>query len=160
MNLTERLITFDEGIRSEKYLDSRGIPTIGKGHNLNAAPPCPAVVSIQLQAGLPVDDRWTDAAIEAQYQHDLGVNCSWLWTKPWWAQVSECRQAALNDFAFNLGAYVAQGFGTFLGLCASGDWEAAATDLGANPKLVAEEPKRIARLQKIMRTDTFPVLPA
>lgn len=169
MSITLRLITLHEGKCALPYQDTKGIWTVGVGHNMeaNGMPgaimqalaarvgdnvasidvPFPTCKLLIEQAGGLVD-----AEIDALLQRDIQADCSWLWTKPWWAQVDEARQAAANDLAFNLGQHVAQEFTTFWGLYAVGDWIAAADDLGANPRLVAEEPKRIASLQKILRT--------
>lgn len=169
-DLTDDLITLHEGVRRLPYQDSLGIWTIAKGHNMQAnGLPLAVVNAIADRVGLPapqVDPMpWpdcltflqrcgsmTDAEIDMLFDIDLKADCSWLWGKPWWGSIGEARQAAANDFSFNVGQRVAQEFTTFWGLYAAGDWEAAATDLGANPKLVAEEPKRIANLQQIIRT--------
>ncbi|KVC65532.1 hypothetical protein WI72_33705 [Burkholderia ubonensis] len=37
-DLMEKELRRDEGVRYVRYLDSRGIPTTGVGHNLNASP--------------------------------------------------------------------------------------------------------------------------
>lgn len=153
---TEALVKFDEGDRSQKYLDSRGIPSIGRGHNLKASSPCAQVVSIQTAAGLPPDDQWTPESIEIQYQYDLTRNCGFLWSKPWWTRVDPARQAALNDMAFNLGPSVAQSFTTFYSLVAVLNWEAAADDLAKTEVATIQLPKRYGRLCNILRTGVMP----
>lgn len=151
MDLTQQLINLHEGRRSKQYLDSLGIPTIGIGHNLKASAPCQDVVKLQTFAGLPIDDDWTDDSINAQYRVDLNANCAWLWVKPWWSNLSEPRQAALNDMGFNLGPETFQKFGTFLGLIAGGDYDAAALDL-LKTAVYHELPKRYGELETIIRT--------
>lgn len=168
MTITERLLLLHEGCKLLMYQDEKGIWTIAIGHNLQAnGLPANVVASIAFRTGLKAsgDMPWPDclnylqragslqqSEVDMLLAHDLPANCDWLWAKPWWAMIGEPRQAALNDLAFNLGPKTCQEFTTFLGLCAAGDWIAAATDLGANPKLVAEEPKRIANLQQILKT--------
>jgi GH24 family phage-related lysozyme (muramidase) len=152
MDTTRALIESDEGNRSKKYQDTQGHWTIGIGHNLDANPPCAAVLQIQSAAGLRTDDQWLPAAVDAQYQYDLQANCSWLWRKPWWQQANDARQAALNDMAFNLGPATSQTFTTFYGLCATGSWATAATDLLNNTAVAKQLPKRYGRLAQILNT--------
>lgn len=151
MTLTQQLITLHEGRRSKKYLDSLGHPSIGIGHNLDAAPPCAEVVSLQEANSLPVDDDWLDASIDFQYKHDLEANCAWLYGKPWWNNLEESRQAALQDMAFNLGPEKMQTFVTFLGLIAAADYDAAALDI-LKTAVYHELPKRYGELETIIRT--------
>lgn len=152
MDLTRALIESDEGNRSRKYQDSRGFWTIGIGHNLDASPPCEAAKVIQVQAGLPLDDEWLPATVDAQYGYDLKSNCAWLWRRPWWPTANEARQAALNDMGFNLGAAKAQAFTTFYGLCAAGDWGGAADDLEFHTAVAKQLPRRYGRLSQILRS--------
>lgn len=155
MDLTRMLVEADEGNRSRKYQDSRGHWTIGIGHNLDASPPCEAAKAIQAQAALPLDDDWLPATVDAQYEYDLKANCGWLWLRPWWPGAGEARQAALNDMAFNLGPAKAQAFTTFYGLCAAGDWNAAADDLEFHTAVARQLPKRYGRLCRILRAGSM-----
>lgn len=160
MDMTEQLLTLDEGVRSTKYQDSEGHWTIGKGHNLDNAPPCAAVCALQEAAGLPADDQWLPESIEAQYEYDLTANCSWLWIKPWWPAIGEARQAGLQDMAFNMGPETMQTFTTFLGLMATGYYVLAGQDL-AKTKVDQELPKRYGRLIQILETGSVSgILPA
>lgn len=169
MNLTRRLIAFDEASRALPYRDSLDIWTIGIGHNLQAnGLPKTVVSSICDRTFLKAPDTdmpWpdcltflqrggplTDTEIGKLFETDLAENCSWLWSKPWWPQTCEARQAALNDMAFNLGPARAQKFTTFYGLCAAGDWQAAADDLEFKTLVGKELPKRYGRLERILRT--------
>jgi len=160
MDLNRALIDFDEGDKSQPYQDELGIWTIAVGHNLKANGLPPGICA-DAPSGLP----WPDclgflqrrgglqpSEIDALYVFDLKENCSWLWTKPWWAAVNEARQAALNDMAFNLGPARAQAFVTFYGLCSVGDWPAAANDLEFKTAVAKQLPKRYGRLEQILRT--------
>lgn len=157
---TRPLIAFDEGTRQLPYQDSLGIWTIGVGHNLQANG-LPAGVCADAADGLP----WPDCLgflqrrnglnpdeISALFDVDVKDNCSWLWVKPWWPTTNEARQAALEDMAFNLGPAKMQKFVTFLGLIATGDYEAAASDLEFHTAVAAELPKRYGRLEQIIRS--------
>lgn len=156
MKLTRQIIEIDEGCRSERYIDSVGHPSIGIGHNLDAAPPCDKAKAIQANAGLPPDNNWLPETIDAQYEYDLAANCGWLWAKVWWSNCSPQRQAALNDMGFNLGPDTFQKFHTFLGLVAAGDWKAAADDLINHTAVYHQLPGRYGRIAKILETGNWP----
>lgn len=164
MGLSRILIRLDEGERPMPYQDIMGIWSVGDGHNLEAnglpagicadAPnglPFPACLEfIQKRGGLKPFE------MDTLFGVDWVANCKWLWAKPWWASVSPERQAALDDMAFNLGPEKAQAFTTFYGLCAIGDWSAAANDLEFKTRVATELPKRYGRLEQILRTGQWP----
>jgi lysozyme len=75
----------DEGVRSKVYKDSRGILTIGVGHNLAARGLC-------------------DAAIRAQFDFDLQECMDDLDRKlPWWRDEPDDVKRVLINMGFNLG---------------------------------------------------------
>ena len=164
MDLNRTLIDRDEGDKTQPNKDSLGIWTVGIGHNLetNGLPPG---VCTDAPGGLPYPDclgflqrhgGLKEQEIEDLFDYDLKVNCDWLWLKPWWGSVSPERQAALNDMAFNLGPARAQAFTTFYGLCAIGDWPAAAGDLEFKTAVGKQLPHRYGRLEQILRTGQWP----
>ena len=75
----------DEGRRDRPYRDTKGILTIGYGHNLEAAPLCEAALSAQLDFDLRSHLDALDAAI------------------PWWRGEPETVQRVLGNLGFNLG---------------------------------------------------------
>jgi GH24 family phage-related lysozyme (muramidase) len=150
-DLTQQLIERHEARKYRKYQDTHGNWTNGVGHNLKNAAPCADVCAHQQELGLPVDDNWDDYSVDTQYYFDLRANAFWLWQKPWWNAVSPERQAALNDMAFNMGEPTFSSFSTFLGLCAVGDWDAAAMDL-LKTAVYHELPHRYGELETILRT--------
>lgn len=164
MSLNDALIRRDEGDKSLPYKDGLGIWTVGEGHNL-VANGLPAGICTDAPEGMTypacvefIQNRGglTQPEIDALFAFDLKANCSWLWTKPWWPAVSPERQAALNDMAFNLGPVRAQAFTTFYGLCAIGDWAAAANDLEFKTEVAKELPTRYDRLEQILRSGQWP----
>lgn len=75
----------DEGRRDRPYRDSKGILTIGYGHNLEAAPLC-------------------EAAIRAQLDFDIAAHLGDLDTAlPWWRDQPEAVQRVIGNLGFNLG---------------------------------------------------------
>lgn len=117
-------LSLDEGRRAYPYLDSRGIETVGIGHNLIASP-------------LPGQTYpMTDAQIDAVFARDVASSVAKLDTYlPWWRTLTDGRQRAMLNMAFNLGVgrpgagTGLLAFGTFLSLMKNGNYKAAAQDL-------------------------------
>lgn len=160
---TKPLIDFDEGDKSMPYQDIKGIWTFGIGHNAEANGLPPGVCEDALE-GMPFPQcidfirhrgGLQEDEINTLFWIDVDANCHWLYLNPWWTALDEPRQAALEDMAFNLGPESMQQFTTFLGLIASGDYAAAATDLEFKTKVAKELPKRYGRLEKIIRTGSM-----
>lgn len=83
----------DEGVRSAPYEDTRGISTVGVGHNLSAAP---------LAAGwsYPLTDDQMNTLLDQDLlnvYHDLDRDLSW------WQQLCDVRQRVICNMCFNLG---------------------------------------------------------
>lgn len=83
----------DEGVRYTPYEDTEGIPTVGVGHNLRAAP---------LPAGwsYPLTDAQVDTLLDQDLlnvYHDLDRGLSW------WSQLCDVRQRVLANMCFNMG---------------------------------------------------------
>lgn len=99
-----------EGIRSEPYLDSLGVQTIGIGHNLHK----------------PL----SHAAIMQIFRDDLAdARNDCLHAFPWFADLDEPRQWVLINMCFNLGLPKLQGFYKFLSAVERGDYDTAATEM-------------------------------
>lgn len=83
----------DEGVRRSRYLDTRGIPTIGIGHNLQASP---------LPAGMT--EPLTDAMIDQLFNRDIGGTLTRLDQRiPWWRDLPEPAARSLANMGFNMG---------------------------------------------------------
>ncbi len=125
-------LTLDEGKRNKMYLDSRGIPTIGIGHNLRDVP-----ISDRAVSQIFEDDM---AAVLAQLDADI----------PWYGQLSDARQRVLANMAYNMGIHGLLQFVHMLTALRSGDYEAAAAAM--EQSLWARQvPNRAARLAAQMR---------
>ncbi len=113
----------DEGERPTLYDDKTGKaigpgthvignPTTAIGHALNLTP-------------------WTDAQMRTICGWDVDAKAPELYARfPWVASLSEPRQRALVNMAFNEGVAGLAGFTTFLSLLQSGNFAGAADDLG------------------------------
>lgn len=114
MTIYEQLVR-DEGKRAVLYYDSRGIPSIGIGHNLF----------------VPI----SDAAIEQIFTDDLArVEAQLAATLPWATGLSEPRRGVLLNMIFNIGL---RGFldhnPKFIAALHAGDWDLAAREMMDGP---------------------------
>lgn len=122
LTLLDAELRRDEGVRYNPYNDSRGIPTVGVGHNLQAVP-IPAGWSYPL----------TDDQVDTLLGHDLTVTFAGLdLHHPWWRQMDEVRQRVLANMAFNLGETRLDGFVNTLHAMQTGDYLGAAAGMEAS----------------------------
>lgn len=131
----------DEGERLVVYLDSKGIPTAGVGHNLPAH-------GIDLPVGSVItqeqSDEWLDQDI-AQATVDLARAC------PWSMDLDEAREGVLLNMCFNLGISGLLQFHHFIGKVQIGDWAGAAVEM-LNSLWARQVGPRAARLAQQIRT--------
>jgi len=138
----------DEGVRYVRYLDTKGIPTAGVGHNLQARP---------LPAGwtFPLSDVQVDQLLE----QDLGIVYADLDRNlPWWRDLNYARQRVICNMCFNLGITKLLGFVNTLAAMRQGRYvdaargmlnSAWATQVGIYDR--NGNPGRAARLANMMR---------
>lgn len=122
LELMDAELRRDEAVRYVVYLDSRGIPTTGVGHNLRASP-------------LPAGWKYplNDAQVNSLLEHDLvvtfaGLDLHFLW----WRKLDEVRQRVIANMAFNLGIEKLMGFHQTLAAVERGDHGAAAAGMKAS----------------------------
>jgi lysozyme len=104
-------LRIDEGVKDRIYRDTRGILTLGVGHNVEAKPLPAKVIDLLLECD--IDDAERDA-------RSLVLTFD---------ELSPARQAVLVNLAFNLGRTRLAGFRHFLTAVAAGDWETAAREM-------------------------------
>lgn len=115
MNCVEDLIAKHEGRVNAQYLDSRGIPTIGIGHNCESHPLPPGFVS-------PL----SDSQVDQLFAQDLQATSAQLYRSlPWLASLDPVRQAVIVDMAFNMGVAALLAFKHTLALVQAGDFAGA-----------------------------------
>jgi len=92
MNRTpEGLIAFEEGLRHDAYLDTRGLWTIGIGHKFP---------DTKGHAG----EVWTDAQIDAAFAEDYRKAHDGIKAQlPWFDHLDPVRQAYVISMAFQMG---------------------------------------------------------
>lgn len=120
----------DEGRRDRPYRDTRGILTVGYGHNLEAAPLCEEAISAQLDYDLHTHLQDLDA------------------TLPWWRDQPEAVQRVLGNLGFNLGVGKLVMFKLTLKAIKEGRYADAATQLRSSlyAKQVGQRAERLAIL--------------
>jgi lysozyme len=138
------LTRINEGKRFAPYYDSLGFATIGVGHLLSNEHLIP------LAKFPPATDRqiedWFAADYAAAQDHARDVVGDDAW-----ASMSDARQAALTDMAFELGQGGLQKFQHMLDAIRAGDWEKAAA-YAKDSLWDRQVPKRAMRVETLLRT--------
>ena len=134
-------LRFDEGVRYVPYRDTKDIPTVGVGHNLQASP---------LPAGwtYPI----TDAQVDTLLQSDLANVYSDLNRDlPWWTDLNDVRQRVICNMMFNLGSNKLLGFKNTLAAMRQGAYADAARGM-LNSAWASQVGARAQRLAQMMRS--------
>ena len=129
----------DEGVRYEPYNDTKGIPTVGVGHNLVAGP-------------LP---GWTYPLTDSQVNGLLAADLQNVYTDltntlPWWLYLDDVRQRVIVNMAFNLGIGKLLGFVNTMAAIRKGQWALAAQGMlnSAWASQVGDRAKRLAHMME------------
>ncbi|CDY76096.1 T4-like phage baseplate hub + tail lysozyme [Caballeronia glathei] len=130
----------DEGVEYKPYKDTKGILTVGVGHNLQAIP---------LPAGwsYPLTDEQVDVLLTDDIRNvfeDLDRNL------PWWVDLNDVRQRVLANMGFNLGITKLLGFRNTLGAMRQGKYDDAARGM-LNSAWASQVKGRAIRLADMMR---------
>ena len=129
-------LTVDEGRRARIYLCTAGKWTGGVGRNLS-------------------DRAFSDDEIDLMLANDIkGVEKDLDRRLPWWRQMTDARQNALANMAFNLGIDRLLGFVNTLTLMKAGRYDAAAAEM-LNSKWATQVGARAIRLAATMRKGEF-----
>jgi len=129
----------DEGVRYSPYPDTKGIPTVGVGHNLRAS---------------PLPDGWlyplTDAQIDQLLESDIRIAIHNLdGFVGWWRNLSYARQRVIVNMCFQLGIDKLLKFHNTLAHIENAAYPDAAKDM-LNSTWASECPDRARRLSKMM----------
>jgi lysozyme len=126
----------NEGRRSRAYQDSRGIWTVGVGHNLQSTP-------------------LSDHAIDVIRDDDIAAKeLELLAALPWVSTLDPPRLCVLLDMAFNLGVHGLLEFRQMLGFVLVGNWDKAA-DAMRDSKWAEQVGGRAIRLERQMLTGAW-----
>jgi lysozyme len=133
------LVTLHEGRKNLAYQDSRGIWSVGVGHNLQAKP-------------------LSDTAVDQIFQDDLrdaGNECIAIFGAAEFAALSAPRQAALVDAAFTLGQGGLSKFERMIAAIQIGQWDTAAAEM-LSSTWATEAPERVKVDAKMLLTGKWP----
>ena len=98
----KRRLCIEEGDKLVAYLDTKGILTVGTGHNCVARP-----VDGVTQPG----DRITPEQDQALFEADVQDACDQLDNYlSWWRNLDDARQNVILDMCFNMGIAKLMGF--------------------------------------------------
>lgn len=127
----------DEGRIPHAYTDSEGFLTIGVGHLID-----------KRRGG-----RLSEEMIDALLLEDInGVFIDLDNYLPWWRGLSEARQRALANMAFNLGIHGLLKFKKMLAAMQAGDWQEAAKEALAS-KWASQVGARANRISELLKGD-------
>lgn len=131
----------DEGVRYTPYADTKGIPTVGVGHNLQASP---------LPSGwsYPLTDDQVNTLLDGDLQNVYGDLNRDL---PWWIDLSDVRQRVICNMQFNLGSTKLAGFINTLAAMRQGRYSDAADGM-LKSAWASQVGERAQRLEQMMRT--------
>ena len=114
-SFAKEMIKVHEGLRLDKYLDSRGFPTIGYGH--------------LIEKGETMPDRITQQKADELFDIDYRHHKKAAEKIPGFDQASGMQKAALIDLTFNMGPAWASGFPAFKRAFKEGNYEQAGNEL-------------------------------
>lgn len=131
----------DEGVRYVPYADTKGIPTTGVGHNLQASPLPPG---------------WTYPLTDDQVNQLLMSDLANVFSDlnrdlPWWTDLNDVRQRVIANMMFNLGSNRLLGFKNTLAAMRQGRYDDAAAGM-LNSAWASQVGARAQRLAQMMRT--------
>lgn len=127
--LTLELIA-DEGKRTRAYADTKGLLTIGIGHNISARPLTPLEVALFKTGTIPTDRDITDQEIMLLFQTDVGIAIDVLdGHAAWFRNLPQPQQRVMINLEFNMGWGKLALFRKFLAAMEVSDWTAAGDEL-------------------------------
>tara|TARA_B100001094_G_scaffold73267_1_gene69549 strand:+ start:5034 stop:7193 length:2160 start_codon:yes stop_codon:yes gene_type:complete len=109
------MIKQHEGLRLNKYNDSRGFPTIGYGH--------------LVERNENISDTITESQADSLFEKDYQDHKKAAMKIPGYTNASVQQKAALIDLTFNMGPEWVDGFPKFKEAFASGNYDVAANEL-------------------------------
>lgn len=140
-------LTLEEGERLVAYLDTKGILTVGVGHNCVAKP---------VEGVTQVGDRITPEKEKALFLADCDDAIAQLDKRlPWWSTLDDVRQNVLLDMCFNMGINTLSSFVNTLHAIETGDYSVAVVGMRSS-KWATQVGSRAVRLEKMMLTGEWP----
>jgi lysozyme len=157
-NELAKYLTFNEGLRTRRYYDSRGFPTVGAGFNLARPGAKEAIEAVgadfdRIKSGKDSLSQSQVAALLASDARTAIQAARSLF--PDFDTYDAARELILADLAFNLGEAKLANFKRFISAVKAGDWDAAAAALRKS-KWFSEVGKRATRDIEAIRTGVQP----
>ncbi|MDY0274783.1 MAG: glycoside hydrolase family protein [Desulfomicrobium sp.] len=139
---TEEELIIDEGIRLRRYKCTAGVWTIGVGHVI--------LISDNLGPDEAVSLEWCGRTLRQDILKAWSacVKIFSIWTLE---QMTEPRQRALVNMAFQLGETKLRGFKKMIAAINAGDWETAKKEC-LDSKYATQAKKRAQRVAEVLRT--------
>jgi lysozyme len=122
----------DEGMKLQAYKDSLGVWTLAVGHNIEDRP----ITERAALAILDDDISTVESGLDRMF--------------PWWRNLSEVRQRAFANMAFQLGVTRLLGFTKALAAIEAGRWDEAESQL-LESRWAVQTPNRARRIASMMR---------
>ena len=139
-------LAIEEGDRLTAYLDTKGILTVGRGHNCIARP-----VDGVTQPG----DQITQEQDDALFAADVADACIQLdKALPWWSSLDDARQNIMLDMCFNMGIQTLLTFNHTLAHIEAGEYEEAAKGM-AQSRWARQVGNRAVFLENAMITGVY-----
>lgn len=154
-----KYITFNEGKKNKVYLDTKGIPTIGVGFNLQRgdAPAKITTLGLSYNDVLSGKQLLTDDQIDTLLDADIleAINNTAKKLFPDFDNIDPDRQVILVDLSFNLGISTFSKFINTIAAVNSKNWETAANEL-KNSSWYNQVGNRGVRNVETMRSGKLP----
>jgi lysozyme len=142
----KQLLTKHEGRKNKPYKDTKGLATIGIGHNIDAKG-LPDDIYAFLEANGYITDEMIDRLFDEDIR-DAAFDCKRLY--PGFDDLTEARQNALIDFVFNVGHKTASTFKNTNRAINEERWDDAADGLLAS-KYARQVGKRARDVAEMLR---------
>ena len=137
-----------EGLELHVYLDTKGIPTVGIGHNLENDP-----AEKELGRTLKVGDKISEDEAMQLFDKDLTIAVKEVsQVLSCFNDLSEVRQCVLVDMAFNLGVPRLKKFSKTLSAIENSEYEIAAKEM-LDSSWARQVKSRAPRLALMMEKD-------
>lgn len=137
----------DEGTRLKPYRDSRGVWTIGCGHNLQVDPTLFPHLQHLIATG--ISQSQCDLLLEADVNHVIARLNLLI---PWWVTLAPLRADVLANIAFNVGVGEFMSWHHTLGFAQAADYQRCGDEIAATEPWASQVGKRAERLADQMRT--------
>lgn len=127
-----RYIRYNEGVRTTRYLDSLGIPTIGVGFNLQRSDARQKITALgyDYDAILDGSQSLSDAAVDALLADDVDATfVDAARSIANFASLDDARKAVVVDMIFNLGATAFSRFTATIAAIEAEDFARAAAEM-------------------------------